>query len=233
MYDDWMRLLKEPGSEYNLKRERNGTQAASGVSSLDPHLDSMRTANNQYLKVNCMEVCEYMFHVVNKRVSGVLKYNFTFAMALSSILVTVYWLSYGSLFHRSIQTKIFLVSTTYLLFLFTPVLFLFCVAIMTDIFRRYQLGRMLKELISVSDIRMVDTRLYERFRSSKQRQGAVKLQACAFQERRQLKSFNTTALPRIDMSVPANYISWCMCRQVLSKFGSRFLFRTSLYLGEY
>jgi hypothetical protein len=227
-----MQLLVEPGSEYNMKRMRSGLTAFTwdSTDALDdskPSDNEMKTSNGHYMKINCLDVCEYMFHVINKQVTWVLKYNFFVAFILSSVIVYLYWKSYSYLFSHSIGAKVIMISAMYLILIYTPALFIFAVSILTDVFRRYQIGCMLQELVSVSDVHLVDTRNYDLFRSSKLRESSVKLH-----ESRQFKSCNTTVMPRIDMSMPANYISWCACRQVMAGFGSRFLFRTNLYLGK-
>jgi hypothetical protein len=39
-------------------------------------------------------------------------------------------------------------------------------------------------------------------------------------------------LPRLDMTIPQNYISWLAARTVLRNFGARFLFRLNIYNGK-
>jgi hypothetical protein len=39
-------------------------------------------------------------------------------------------------------------------------------------------------------------------------------------------------LPRLDMTIPQNYVSWLAARTVLRNFGARFLFRLNIYNGK-
>lgn len=227
-----MRLRDEPESEFNLKKERSSSQNLNKPKKQSVSDDWEKTKDGKFLKVNCMDVCEYMFHVLNKRVKNHMGLNFYVIIFLDAVIAYNYWTSYSYIFHASLFSKVFFVSALYLLIFFFPVLFLFCIATATDVYRRYEISRMLKELINVSDVKMVDTRMYEKIHRKRRKQ-ATKLHSCAFDEKSTLKSFGQVTLPRIDMSMPSNYIAWCMCRQVLSKFGNRFLFRTNLYLGEF
>jgi hypothetical protein len=228
MYTDWMRLYQEPGSEFNLKKERSSLSDKKSVACKD---EWMKTKDGRYLKVNCMDVCEYMFHVLNKRVQGKMKLNIAFTVLVAAAVVFNYWNTYSYVVQHSVYTKVFFVSAVYMLSVFFPVLFLFCMAAMTDVYRRYEFSGMLRELITVSDVKMVDTRMYERAHR-RRRKEAVQLRTCSSRELSTLNSFGMVALPRIDMSMPANYISWCMCRQVLTGAGNRFLFRTNMYIGN-
>lgn len=236
MYSDWMRLFQEPESEYNLKRERSSSLRDVSEKKYDknknkPVCDAwMKTKDGKYLKVNCMDVCEYMFHVLNRRIKAYMGFNYYFMMILDAMIIYNYWSAYSYLFKVSLYTKVYFVGALYLLAFYFPVLFLFCIAAAIDVYRRYELSRMLKELINVSDVKMVDTRMYEKAHRRKRKE-ATQLHACAFDEKATLRSFGQVTLPRVDMGMPSNYIAWCMCRQVLSRFGNRFLFRTNLYLG--
>jgi hypothetical protein len=246
MYKDWMKLYQEPGSEFNLKHERSGLVGVGagagagaggdagdgGSSSGNAAATWRRTKDNNYLKVSCMDVCEYMFHVLNRRAGNYVPVNLCVGFFLAVIIIYSFYQAYASVFAHSVYTKAYFIASIYLLAAFFPVLFMFCMAGMADVYRRYQISRMLRELINVSDVKMVDTRTYQRSKMfSKNRRVAVQLHACPFERHETYKSFGRTALPRIDMSMPSNYISWCMCRQVLARFGHRFLFRVNLYLG--
>lgn len=39
-------------------------------------------------------------------------------------------------------------------------------------------------------------------------------------------------LPRLDMTIPQNYVSWLVARTVMRNFGARFLFRLNIYNGN-
>lgn len=229
MVNDWKRIYKD----LNLRNTTEGAERKSSRTLLKPSGWGM-TADDKYMKVLCQDVLEYMIHVMNKSIHRAYKYVLFFIALLDAFIVWNYLEKNWDLVEKSTYTKMFYASTAYLLGYFCPVIFGFCVSALADVYRRYQFSRMLKELITVSDVAMVDTKLYGRSRGAKQKKNeSVQLYSCSASLHgvSTFDSFGKSTLPRIDMSMPANYISWCMCRQVLTGFGKRFLNRTDLYIG--
>ena len=103
-----MRLFQEPGSEFNLKRERSLSREDFNQAKQSPVCDEwMQTKDGKYLKVNCMDILEYMFHILNRRSKNNLAYNFFFIMVLDAIIVYNYWSSYSYIFKVSLYPFLF------------------------------------------------------------------------------------------------------------------------------
>lgn len=221
MYSDWLRLFR---SFQDLSAE----EAAEGSGETAQRTPWKRTPDGNYLKVLCMDVYLYMFLVLTKRVKAVIGKVMLGILVVDAIVVFNYVSKFAHTFTSQIEAKAFFIANTYLLAVFFPMLLLFCVSALADVFRRYHISKMLRELISVSDVSSADTRVYGGQRQS------IKLHSMSYElkEMTTLNSFGVSTMPRIDMSMPANHTSWCMSRLVLSGFGKRFLRRTDFYIGE-
>ena len=235
MREDWLRLRTELEAMHKTTKEKKESISISEESMLFRKCNEWKCAKNgKYMKVNCMDVCEYMFYVANRRIRALMNYGVSLVLLFAAVLLYEFWASFSTILERSVYTKVFFISNLYLLGLFCPLLFMFCLVALADVFRRYQFSQMLTDMISVNSIKMVDTKMYQNL-NRKRRNAAVQVHPCVAHTMSHamshLRSFDKFVIPRIDMSISANYATWCLCRRVISRFGLRYLHRTHIYFG--